>query len=168
LDFSSLYDIEKQRALQRQLVSEPQPLADYYYPPFFAVALKPLRLLAYRHAFIAISTLNLLCLGFALGMLIRRLRLDKIQICWLLLVAFTNFGLYMALLKGQTAFISLMIFVLYVTAVIDSDDPVVYQNQPSARYRAGIWAALLCFKPPLAVVPIIVLIAKRKWTSFAR
>src|SRR5258708_34594125 len=42
LDFASLYDLDKQHAVQRQFVSEPERLCDYYYPPFFAVALKPL------------------------------------------------------------------------------------------------------------------------------
>ncbi len=58
-----------------------------------------------------------------------------------------------------------MLFVLYVTAIIDSENPAMCKVQPSIRYRAGIWAALLCFKPPLVVVPLIVLMTRRKWES---
>src|SRR5262249_34853706 len=54
------------------------------------------------------------------------------------------------------SFISLLLLVLFVLTV----------NGPTERhYRAGIWTALLCFKPPLAIMPLVVLSVKRYWKA---
>ena len=156
-DWTSLYDLNRQYEIQSGFAPAPRErMAFYFYPPFFAALFKPLAWLSYGQAFAAMSIFNLLLLGVALTILIRHLDLSRSQARWLIFTTFINFAVYFCLLKGQTSFISLALLVLYVVAV----------NGPTERrWCTGIWAALLCFKPPLAIMPLVVLLVKRYWTS---
>lgn len=160
MDWDALYDLNRQYDVQRGFAPAPaERMAYYFYPPFFAAFLRPLALLSYKQAFAATIALDLLLLGFALRTLIRNLNLDSAQGGWLIFLTLINFGVYFCLLKGQTSFISLTLLVLYVVALIDCEKTL------ASQYPAGIWAALLCFKPPLAIVPVFVLLVKRKWKA---
>ena len=155
-DWTSLYDLDRQYQIQSEFAPAPRErMAFYFYPPFFAVLFKPLAWLSYGQAFASMILFDLLLLGFALSILIRHLDLSRNQGRWLVFTTFINFAVYFCLLKGQTSFISLLLLVLYVLAV----------NGSTGRYRAGIWSALLCFKPPLAIVPVVVLCVRRYWSA---
>jgi len=155
-DWSSLYDLDRQYQVQSEFAPAPRErMAFYFYPPFFAALFKPLAWLTYGQAFAAMILFNLLLLALALTILIRHLDLSRNQRRWLIFTTFINFAVYFCLLKGQTSFISLLLLVLYVLAV----------NGSTGRYRAGIWSALLCFKPPLAIVPVVVLCVRRYWSA---
>jgi len=156
-DWTSLYDLDRQYQIQSEFAPAPRErMAFYFYPPFFAVLFKPLAWLSYGQAFASMILFDLLLLGFALSILIRHLDLSRNQGRWLVFTTFINFAVYFCLLKGQTSFISLLLLVLYVVAVNGSTE---------RRYRAGIWSALLCFKPPLAIVPVVVLCVRRYWNA---
>jgi len=155
-DWTSLYDLDRQYQIQSKFAPAPRErMAFYFYPPFFAALFKPLAWLTYGQAFAAMILFNLLLLALALTILIRHLDLSRNQRRWLIFTTFINFAVYFCLLKGQTSFISLLLLVLYVLAV----------NGSTGRYRAGIWSALLCFKPPLAIVPVVVLCVRRYWSA---
>jgi arabinofuranan 3-O-arabinosyltransferase len=156
LDPGSLYNLERQLETQRTFAPA-KYLNAYFYPPFFAVALRPLASLSFVNAFVVMTLLNSLLLLLSLRVLVRSLALDKRQAAWLVLIAACNFGIYNAWVEGQGSFIALMLTVLYVVAF----------NDPDRRPRAGIWAALICFKPPLAIVPVLVLIVRWEWRALA-
>ena len=156
-DWSSLYDLDRQYQVQSEFAPAPRErMAFYFYPPFFAALFKPLAWLSYGQAFAAMILFDLLLLGLALTILIRHLDLSGNQARWLIFTTFINFAVYFCLLKGQTSFISLLLLVLFVVAVNGSTE---------RHYRAGIWTALLCFKPPLAIVPVVVLCVRRYWNA---
>lgn len=156
-DWSSLYDLDRQYQVQSEFAPAPRErMAFYFYPPFFAALFKPLAWLSYGQAFAAMILFDLLLLGLALTILIRHLDLSGNQARWLIFTTFINFAVYFCLLKGQTSFISLLLLVLFVVAVNGSTE---------RHYRAGIWSALLCFKPPLAIVPVVVLCVRRYWNA---
>ena len=156
-DWSSLYDLDRQYQIQSEFAPAPRErVAFYFYPPFFAALFKPLAWLSYGQAFAAMILFDVLLLGIALTILIRHLDLSGNQARWLIFTTFINFAVYFCLLKGQTSFISLLLLVLFVVAVNGSTE---------RHYRAGIWTALLCFKPPLAIVPVVVLCVRRYWNA---
>ncbi|HEY1232019.1 MAG TPA: glycosyltransferase family 87 protein [Candidatus Binatia bacterium] len=156
-DWTSLYDLDRQYEIQSEFAPAPRErMAFYFYPPFFAALFKPLAWLTYGQAFAAMILFDLFLLALALTILIRHLDLSRKQRRWLIFTTFINFAVYFCLLKGQTSFISLLLLVLYVVAMNGSTE---------RRYRAGIWSALLCFKPPLAIVPVVVLCVRRYWSA---
>ncbi len=154
-DRSALYDLEQQRLIQ-QPIDPPRGdwVLPYLYPPFFAVILLPLAWLPFSPAFIAMTVVNLALLIASMKILIQKLELNPQQSSCLMLATFCNYGVHYALLEAQTSFIALTLLVLFVTAL----------NSPAAG-KAGIWSGLLFFKPQLALVPLIVLIGRRKWVA---
>lgn len=140
---ATLYDLTAQRSVQ-----QPLALLPYFYPPFFAFALAPLAWLSYSGAFVALTLLNLALLALSLMLLMKRLNLSRQQSTWLILAAACNYGVYYALLVGQTSFISLAILTVFATA-----------TRPQT---AGIAAGLLFFKPSLAAAPMLALIVKNQ------
>ena len=154
-DRSALYDLEQQRLIQ-QPIDPPRGdwVLPYLYPPFFAVALLPLAWLSFSLAFIAMTVVNLALLIVSIKILIQKLQLNRQQSSCLILATFCNYGVHYALLEAQTSFIALTLLVLFVTTL----------NSP-APGKTGIWSGLLFFKPQLALIPLIVLIGRRKWVA---
>ena len=148
---AGLYDLEVQRSVQQEFNPE-RPFTAYYYPPIFALLLGPLGWLSFSQAFIAMTLVNLGLLWVSLRILIRRLALSRQQSRWLILATLCNYGVYYALLEGQSSFIVLLLLVLYVTA---------------GGTGAGVWSGLLFFKPSLALVPFALLFGRRKWPAVA-
>jgi hypothetical protein len=154
-DRSSLYDLEQQRLIQQPIdPSRGKWVLPYIYPPFFAVILLPLAWLPFSLAFIAMTLVNLALLITSVKILIQKLQLNPQQSSCLILATFCNYGVHYALLEAQTSFIALTLLVLFVTAL----------NSP-ATGKAGIWSGLLFFKPQLALIPLIVLIGRKKWIA---
>src|ERR1051325_3999593 len=156
IQWTSLYDLNRQYEIQSGFAAPGERMVPFYYPPFFATLFKPLAWLSYGQAFAAMLLFDLLLLGLALTILIRHLDLSRNQARWLIFTTFINFAVYFCLLKGQTSFISLLLLVLYVVAVNGSLE---------RHYHAGVWTALLCFKPPLAIVTVGVLCVRRYWNA---
>jgi hypothetical protein len=154
-DRSSLYDLEQQRLVQEPIdPSRGDWVLPYFYPPFFAVILVPLAWLPFSPAFITMTAVNLALLITSMKILIQKLQLNPQQSSCLILATFCNYGVHYALLEAQTSFIALTLLVLYVTALYSP-----------ATGKAGIWSGLLFFKPQLALIPLIVLICRRKWVA---
>jgi hypothetical protein len=154
-DRSSLYDLERQRMIQEPIdPSRGDWVLPYFYPPFFAVILVPLAWLSFSAAFVAMTVVNLALLIATVKILVRKLALNGQQTNWLILATFCNYGVHYALLEAQTSFIALLLLALYVTAW-----------NGSARDRAGLWSGLMVFKPQLALVPILLLLGRRRWRA---
>jgi hypothetical protein len=152
-DPASLYDLERQRLVQQPIdPSRGDWVLPFFYPPFFAVLLAPLAWLPFSTAFIAMTVVNLVLLIAAVKILIDKLALNRQQSNWLWLSTFCNYGVYYGLLEAQTSFLALMLLVLFVTGLLGT-----------APSRPGIWSGLMFFKPPLALVPLLVLLCKTKW-----
>lgn len=152
-DRAALYDLDKQRLVQQPVdPSRGSWVLPFFYPPFFAVALLPLASMSFSAAFATMTMVNLALLVSAIGILVRKLRLNRRQTHWLMLSTLCNYGVHYALLEAQTSFMALMLLVLFVMAV-----------QESMGGKAGTWASLMVFKPQLAVAPFLVLLGKRKW-----
>ena len=152
-DKSSLYDLDRQRAIQYPIdPSRGDWVLPFFYPPFFAVALVPFARLSFSAAFVTMTLINLILLMIALKTLITTLALKPQHVKWLVLTTFCNYGVHYALLEGQTSFIALLLLVLFVSAF----------NTPASQ-EAGIWAGLMSFKPQLALVPVVLLVARRRW-----
>jgi hypothetical protein len=126
---AALYDLEVQRSVQHAFNPE-RPFTAYYYPPILALLLSPLGWLSFSQAFIIMKLVSLSLLWVSLGILIRRLALSRQQSRWLILATLCNYGVYYALLEGQSSFIVLLLLVLYVTA---------------GGTGAGVWSGLLFF-----------------------
>jgi Glycosyltransferase family 87 len=154
-DRSSLYDLERQRLIQEPIdPSRGDWGLPYFYPPFFAVILVPLAWLSFSPAFVAMTVVNLALLIATVKILVRKLALNRQQTNWLILGTFCNYGVHYALLEAQTSFIALLLLTLYVTAW-----------NGSAQDRAGLWSGLMFFKPQLALVPILLLLSRRRWRA---
>jgi Glycosyltransferase family 87 len=152
-DRSALYDLEKQRLVQEPIdPSRGDWVLPYFYPPFLAVILVPLAWLPFSAAFVAMTLVNLVLLISAVKILVRKIELNQQQAKWLILATFCNYGVHYALLEAQTSFIALLLLVLYVTTL-----------NGSAQDRAGIWSGLMCFKPQLALVPLLLLLVRKSW-----
>jgi Glycosyltransferase family 87 len=154
-DRSSLYDLERQRLIQEPIdPSRGNWVLPYFYPPFFAVILVPLAWLSFSSAFVAMTIVNLALLIVAVKILIRKLELNRQQTNGLILATFCNYGVHYALLEAQTSFIALLLLALYVSAW-----------NSSAQDRPGLWSGLMFFKPQLALVPILLLLSRRRWRA---
>ncbi len=105
---SALYDDASQLAIQK--IIDPRigdSILPFTYPPFTAVVYMPLGWLPFPAAFLGITVINLMLLGFSLRLLIARLQLTRQQSTWLILSGLCNFGVHSVLLQGQTSLIVL-------------------------------------------------------------
>ena len=154
-DRAALYDLERQRRVQQPIdPSRGDWVLPFFYPPFFALFLAPLSALSFSTAFALMTLFNFILLAIALQVLLHELDLNRHQVRWLLLATFCNYGVLYALLEAQTSFIALTLFALFVSTL----------NSP-AKGKAGTWSGLMFFKPQLALVPLIILIARRRWLA---
>ena len=155
MDRASLYNLERQRMVQEPIdPSRGDWVLPFFYPPFFAVALVPLAWLPFSTAFVVMTLINLALLASAITLLVRKLELSRRQCRWLLLATFCNYGVHYAFLEAQTSFIALFCLAVFVTALNDS-----------AANKAGVWSSLLSFKPQLALVPLFIMLVRRKWRA---
>jgi hypothetical protein len=151
---AGLYDIAQQLAVQIPIDPSSQTISTpYYYPPFFGLVLAPLGWLSFSQAFVMMSALNLALLGWSIKLLANKFAFDGAQTKWFVLAAACNYGLHYTLVQGQTSIIALTLMILFIA----------HHNY----YRAGVWAALLCFKPTLAIMPLMILLVRKNWTALA-
>ena len=114
----------------------------------------PLGWLPFPAAFLGITVINLMLLGFSLRLLIARLQLTRQQSTWLILSGLCNFGVHSVLLQGQTSLIVLTLLASFVAS-----------SQNHRQIGAGLSAGLLFVKPQLQLIPFIILISRRWWRA---
>ena len=154
---TALYDLERQRQVQEPIdPSRGDWVLPFFYPPFFALVLAPLGWTTFSTAFALMTLTNVILLVGTLRILMRLLDLSRNQRQWLVLATFCNYGIHYALLEAQTSFLAAILVALYVSALMRKN-----------YSRAGWWSGLLFFKPPLLLVPLLVLLAKKLWRGLA-
>ena len=147
----SLYDLDRQLAYQRS-VAPTERVLPFVYPPITAALMAPLALMPFSIAFLAMTAANIALVLASLRLLIRHLSLSSDQSHWLLLFALCNFGVPGLIFSGQTSAIILYCLTRHVIA-----------RKREIESRAGLWAALLSFKPQYLPIPHLVLLLDRKW-----
>ena len=149
---SSLYDLERQLAIQKAI--DPRigdSVLGFAYPPFTAFLLMPLGTISFSNAFLVMTVMNGLLLSIAVKLLVGHLSLNREQTTWLLSATLCNFGVHSTILQGQTSLAALLLVTLFLRSV-----------QQDEQAKAGLWSSALSFKPQLLPVPMIILGARRK------
>jgi hypothetical protein len=150
-----LYDLDVQ--YQEQLKFSDVPIRrgalPFNHPPFEAVLFAPLAHLAFWPAYLVWTTLNVLMLIASLALLRRFPRIRKVHPGLLVLAVLAFFPLMNGLLQGQDAILLMFLGVLTLISM-----------ERGADVAAGAWLAGGLFRPHI-VVPIILLLAVRRWRT---
>jgi hypothetical protein len=153
---SALYDLKKQLAIQKAIDSRIGDSAlAFAYPPSTALLLMPLGWLSFSGAFLVMTFVNGLALLLALKLLVNHLQLNREQSRWLWLSTVCNFGVHSTILQGQTSLLILLLVVLFMRSA----------GRTAESAGAGAWCGALFIKPQLMVVPLLALIARRRWRA---
>ena len=148
-----LYDLDKVQSYQARATGQPSydvALLPYFNPPFAAGALSGLAVLPLGVSAVVFTGLSLAALGSGLRILLSRLNTRLEVVAWTLGVL-SSMPLYYTLLHGQFSFLLFFLFVaVYVLLKRGSDG------------LAGATLALLLLKPPLVLLPLLVLALNRR------
>jgi len=148
-----LYDLDAVQSYQAGATGQPSDvvrLLPYFNPPFAAGALSGLAVLPLEVSAVVFTGLSLAALGSGLRILLSRLNTRLEVVAWTLGVL-SSMPLYYTLLHGQFSFLLFFLFVaVYVLLKRGSDG------------LAGATLALLLLKPPLVLLPLLVLALNRR------
>lgn len=157
-----LYDYEVQAAIQQQLLAGRHlagGLLAYNYPPHVALVFSPLAYLPLNQSYLAWSVLQSGLLVALSWMLWRHLRAEGVPVFSRYLIISATLALPSigtTVLLG--AFSTLMLLCLLSFAL------TLRQNRD---IQSGLWVVLMTFKPQVAVIPGMVLVASRRWKAVA-
>jgi hypothetical protein len=156
-----LYDLGIQARAQADILQAagestgPQDMALFVYPPFVALAFSVLASLPPLGAYLVWDFANLALLGAVIWTLIRTTGLGSRARQALLVLAVISFlPVWMVLLRGQVSFVMLALLLGCYLALRAGRDGL-----------AGFCLALALLKPQLVVVPMLVLLAQRRWRA---
>jgi hypothetical protein len=142
-----LYDPEVQFETERRasgLDLGPQNFLPFAYPPVSALIFVPLTIVPFLPAYYVFTFLNLLAMSFGVFVVSGRLKLSRDQVRMVVLFVTAFFPVYFGLVEGQTSFVAFLLAVFF------------FLDLGNERHtRAGLWAGLLCFKPQVAVLPLL-------------
>jgi hypothetical protein len=142
---ASAYDYARHLWAERRLVPSLDDYIAFFYPPMFLLVLTPLSLLGYPLAFVAWSILKSIAYAAALLTILR----DRARLWPLLALP----AAYLDLWAGQNGLLAAALFG-FATVAIDRR-PVL----------AGLAFGALCFKPQLAPLVAVALIAGGRWLA---
>jgi hypothetical protein len=155
-DPSHTYDVEAQRQVQTALLQGRQfkgGVMTYYYPPHAAVALAPLGLLDFHDAFRVWMVLQLAAAALLVRWLLQLSRLEGKLDRWVLATAVVAFlPLLYALEIGQLSIIMTVALIGFWRAFDRRRD-----------VEAGAWLLAVTVKPQLLPVPLLLLLAARRF-----
>jgi hypothetical protein len=157
-DPSHLYDENRQAQIQTaafgaRIEPDRPGFMPFVYPAAVAILFVPLSWLPYSHAFVAMLAINVLLWGFALNLLARRFGLNPEVGKLLVPCSAVSFPVILTLANGQVSFLAFLLVELVVADIRKGSS------------RAGVWVGLLAFKPTLAPVFAIWLLARRNWKA---
>jgi hypothetical protein len=148
-----LYDLDAVQSYQARATGQPSydvALLPYFNPPFAAGALAVLAVLPLGVSAVVFTGMSLAALGAGLRFLLSRLETRLEVVAWTLGVL-SSMPIYYALLHGQLSFLLFFLFVaVYILLKRGSDG------------LAGATLALLLLKPPLVLLPLLVLALNRR------
>ncbi|HUS16743.1 MAG TPA: glycosyltransferase family 87 protein [Chloroflexia bacterium] len=154
-----LYQIEAQREEERDEWGArfDQPLAvPFVNPPWFALALLPLAGLPVGAGFLLWLTTCLTMVVAAAGLLVHWARPPRMVAVVFMLAVFSFVPFWRTMLIGQTS--ALVLFGLAAAVVC------LARRQDR---RAGLALALVSVKPQLIILPLLALVAQRRWRALA-
>jgi hypothetical protein len=156
-DPSSLYDTKEQVRLEKAISRVSEHATNYPafpYPPFVAFLFAPLAQLTFESAYQVWTAASFFLLALSLFLLHSRLGLSASGSELLVWISSIWLPIYIALTMGQLSFVALIILTLFVLDLLDDRDQ-----------RTGLWAGLLVIKPHFLPLPLLFLVARRKWQS---
>jgi hypothetical protein len=151
-DLHSMYDLDRQQALQNAILPG-HSLSAYVNPPHYAFVAAPFSLLPYAWAFALWS--SMMMIAFLAAVLLLRSRLPQLQTPmggWVIALAVLSPPVYFALSAGQNTGLSLLLHVGILLALIQRRDVL-----------AGVLIALGMYKPQLFVVLLPLLLLAGRW-----
>jgi hypothetical protein len=149
----SLYDLDTVQTSQARATGQPRSevaLLPYFNPPFAAGALAGLAVLPLEVSAAVFILLSLAALAIGLRLLLRRLDTRLESLAWTLGIV-SSMPVYYTLLHGQFSFLLLMLFAGVHALLKRGSDTL-----------AGATLALLLLKPPLVLLPLLILILNRR------
>jgi Glycosyltransferase family 87 len=155
---STLYDLATQYRTQQTFTDVPIRLGPlpFNHPPFEALLFIPFTLLPYWPAYLLWTALNFIMLAATLILLRRHFpRLAAVSKLELTLAATAFFPLAIGLIQGQDIILLLLFFVLAIIFLDQGKDVL-----------AGVLLGAALFRPQTAV-PLVVLLAARRWKVLA-
>ncbi len=157
-DRAHLYDMDRATEVQERLLGSirDEGVMLFAYPALVAAVFVPFSLLPYPAAYLLLLGCNLFLLCMLIWTLAKGLSLDERQTSLLSATMLTAFPVYANLVVGQLAFISALLFALFVSDLVRQRD-----------VRAGFWTGLLMFKPPMMLLPLMILAWRRSWKAVA-
>jgi hypothetical protein len=155
-DPAHTYDVDAQRRVQGEIMGSRRfkgGVMTFYYPPHAALALAPFAKLGFQNAFRLWTALQLGCLlvlvRWLWGLAGLRERLDR----WVLATAVLAFTPVLYTLQiGQLSIAMTLALVGFWRAFDRRCD-----------WQAGLWLLVLTTKPHLLIVPLLLLVASRRW-----
>ncbi len=154
-DPGRLYDLTAQNQMLNFVTGGLQNhYLSFPYPPFVAAIFVPLTWLPFRSAYWTMAGLNIALAAGIVFLLCRSLFSRRSQVLALALTASVMFPLYVNVVLGQTAFIGVALYSLFILDML---------QKKSAR--AGLWVALLSYKIVLMPVPFLLLLLRRAWKA---
>jgi len=156
-----MYDIDALHREEARVVKTAELLIDkqggpWLNPPFFAWLFAPLSALPYRAAAAVFFSMNLVLLGASTWLLCRQLPMTDWRRALVPLLICTTMPFWQAMGHQQNTFISLFLLSLTITFWLKE-----------MRFTAGVTVGLLFFKPQLALVVAMVLVATAGWRALA-
>jgi hypothetical protein len=156
---SELYDLQRQMRVPDEIrPAIPGVMFPYLYPPFLAVAFRPLALLPYSAAFACWTLISFGLYTAGLLTLLHRPplygRVDK-GIVLLLALAFEPF-IAETLAGGQVSAIAFAALALAISL-----------DQRSWRFRSGVALSMCLYKPTLLLFVVPMLLVSRRWKTAA-
>ncbi len=146
-DPAAVFDAERIGAVENRVSGANREVTEWHYPPTFLLAVLPLSLMPYL---VALGLV--MALGFvSLLVVVRRISADYLAV--LLVVAFPGF--FRNLTQGQNGFI---------TAALLGGGLVLLNRRP---VLGGMLLGLLTYKPHLALLVFLALLAARKLKALA-
>lgn len=157
LDAEDLYDPERQFAAQEPLLDPDRDGNLYFaYPAFFVVPYVPLATLGFGVSYLVHTVLMAAALALAISLLRPLSAAVRAHGVEVFAVALTFFPMFRGVTGGQNTALSFLLVV------------VVWRSLHDGReVPAGIAAALLLFKPPLALPFLGALVLARRWRAVA-
>jgi hypothetical protein len=154
---ADLYDFAVQAVYQQAAAGTEQPLPGlipFIWPPFVAFLYVPWALLPQLPAFALWTVFSLACLVVALLVMAREAPRTGQQWPSALLLALSFYPIMEGLMAGNNSLVALPIFALTYRLLRGGRDGA-----------AGMILGLQLYRPQLAIAPIVVLAAKRRWRA---
>ncbi len=153
-DASKLYDLGEQARIQQQLLKRENLIVDPH-PPFEALLFAALARLSFLKAYILWGLINV-SLWLVFQHLVRRNSCRPIHPYRYLLLCSAFFPLWVALMRGQTSVLLLLLFTLTFIGLKRGQD-----------FRAGFFLGLGLFKFAVVLPFALICCLRRKWKLMA-